>query len=311
MHDWRLAGAAALGALAFLAVLWTLVTPRPPVVPKYRRRPEAGPQPSALSGVADRLTAGIDQALRGRTSSLNERLEIAGIRTPVSHLIALVGSGMLAVIALGLLLGSLPLALVLALLVPLAVVLWVRTRIDKRRTAFAGQLDETAQMLAGSLRSGYSFTQALATVGREAVSPTGDEFTRISNELRLGRPLGACMETTAQRMKSEDFSWIGQAVAINREVGGNLADVLEGVSRTIRERAQLRGQVASLSSEGKLSAVILIALPFVLSLVFFLINPSYISLLFTRPMGWLMLGVAVVLLCVGSLWLRASVQIKY
>lgn len=104
------------------------------------------------------------------------------------------------------------------------------------------------------------------------------------------------MAHTAARMRSEDFSWIGQAVAINREVGGNLADVLEGVSRTIRERAQLKRQVASLASEGKLSAIILIALPVVISGALSVMNPTYIGQLLTNVLGWVILAVAGVLL---------------
>ena len=311
LSEWGLTSAAALGAVAFAILLVLLVGPQPRVVPKHRRRPAEVQGASALGGAADRLTGLVDRAMQRRSSGLAERLDVAGIRTPASHLVVLTGSAALAGVALGLLLG-LPALAVLALVgVPGGVWAWIRLRTERRRSEFARQLDETAQMLAGSLRSGYSFAQAVATVGREAVSPTNDEFTRITNETRLGRPLGEALERTADRMKSEDFSWIGQAVAINREVGGNLADVLDGVSRTIRERAQLRRQVASLSSEGRLSAIILVALPFVIIGVLGLANPTYIGQLFTSFLGWLILAVAAVLLVIGSLWLRAVVRIEF
>ncbi|MGA4508929.1 type II secretion system F family protein [Propionibacteriaceae bacterium G1746] len=311
LNDRYLAAAAILGTISFITVLVLLVAPSRPVVPKYRRRPHDAQQASALSGVATKLTTGVDKVLRRRGSGLAEKLEIAGIKMPASNVVVLTGSAMIAAFALGLLLGSLALAVVLLVLVPVAVWAFVLVRTDQRRAAFATQLDETAQMLAGSLRSGYSFAQALSTVAREAATPTNDEFTRITNELRLGRPLADSMEDTAERMKSEDFSWIGQAVAINREVGGNLADVLDGVSHTIRERAQLRRQVDALSGEGKLSAIVLIVLPFAMAGIFAIVNPPYIGLLFTRPLGWFFLGLATLLLIIGSLWLRAVVRIKY
>ncbi|WP_022910703.1 type II secretion system F family protein [Aestuariimicrobium kwangyangense] len=310
-RDGYLGTGAALGVVAFVVVLILVVAPRSPVVPRNRRRPVDDPGDTAVGGIAKRLTAGVDRALTSRDSHLAERLDVAGIRLPASNLVVLTGSGMIVGFALGLLLGLPLLSFALLALIPIGVMLTIRVMTDRRRAAFAGQLDETAQMLAGSLRSGYSFTQALATVGKEAVSPTGEEFVRITNELRLGRPIADSMENTARRMKSEDFSWIGQAVAINREVGGNLADVLEGVSHTIRERAQLRRQVQSLSSEGRLSALVLIGLPFVLAGVFAVVNPKYIGLLFTRLLGWVMLGMAAILLTIGSLWLRVAVRIKY
>lgn len=310
LREWPLALAAGSGLLAFVIVLLLIVAPRPRVVSRSRRRPGVA-QTSALSGVAADLTAAVDRSLRRRNSGLSERLELAGIRTPASHVVVLTGSGMLAGFALGLLLGLPLLAVAALLLVPLATWMVIGIRTERRRTAFTLQLDETAQMLAGSLRSGYSFAQAMAAVGREAASPTSEEFVRITNELRVGRPMLDTLEATATRMRSEDFSWIGQAVAINREVGGNLADVLDGVSVTIRERAQLRRQVQALSSEGRLSAIVLIVLPFVVALLIGVTNPTYIGVLFTNPLGWLIIALAVILLIVGSLWLRAVVRITY
>lgn len=112
-------------------------------------------------------------------------------------------------------------------------------------------------------------------------------------------------------MKNEDFFWITQAIAINREVGGNLADVLDGVGVTIRQRSQLRRQVKSLSAEGQLSAIILGALPFVMFLILFTVNRPYVMTLFTTSPGLVMVAAGVVLLIVGLLWLRKTVQIKF
>jgi tight adherence protein B len=115
----------------------------------------------------------------------------------------------------------------------------------------------------------------------------------------------------SNRMGSEDFNWVAQAIAINREVGGNLADVLDGVARTIRDRNQLHRQVASLASEGKLSAVILMALPFGVTAFLTMANPGYLSVLFTTTIGWGIVIAAIIMLTIGGLWLRATVKIKF
>ncbi|MHA6509617.1 type II secretion system F family protein [Tessaracoccus sp. Y1736] len=306
-----LAAASLAIGLAFVVVMLLWLKPNTREVPLHRRRPVSHRSRSAVAGLADAATRGVDRLLAGRRLTLTERLDVAGIATPAAQLVVIVLCACIAAVALGLLLGSLAAGFIIAFLIPLVVAAAVVVRTERRRTAFAFQLDETAQMLAGSLRSGYSFTQSMSMVGREAASPTAEEFARISNELRVGRPLSEAMGHTADRMKSEDFSWISQAVAINREVGGNLADVLDGVSHTIRERAQLRRQVAALSAEGRLSAIVLIGLPFVIIALLMIVNPGYLSSLLTHPVGWLMLGTAVILLAVGAFWLHKTVQIKF
>lgn len=308
-HLLTIAGLA--GAVALVIIMLLLLRPDIRQVPLARRRPFETERRTALTVAAERLSGGVDRALSRRGNSLSERLDIAGVRLPLAHVVILSFSAVIVMAALSLLMGAPVLAILFIPLIPGAVSVWVSLRISKRRANFALQLDETAQMLAGSLRSGYSFPQAMLTVGKEAASPTSDEFVRMSNELRVGRPLADAMEHTAKRMESEDFAWIGQAVAINREVGGNLADVLDNVAHTIRQRAQLRRQVASLSAEGKLSAIVLIALPFVMVAMLSLINPTYIGTLFTHPVGWVMLATACGLLIAGTLWLRKTVEIKF
>ena len=138
-----------------------------------------------------------------------------------------------------------------ALIIPVAGQITLGFLVGRRKKAFAEQLDSTLQMMAASLRAGYSLLQAVQAMSSEADAPTRDEFSRVLNETRIGRPLNDSLIEVSNRMGSEDFNWVAQAIAINREVGGNLADVLDGVARTIRERNQLHRQVASLASEGK------------------------------------------------------------
>jgi tight adherence protein B len=210
----------------------------------------------------------------------------------------------------GLLLGPLA-GMAFALAAPLVAKLLLGAREGKRKKAFANQLDDTLQLLAGGLRAGHSLLRAIDAVSREAESPTAEEFARVVNQTRLGRDLNDALEETATRMGSEDFSWVAQAIGIHREVGGDLSTVLDEVGHTIRERNQIRRQVASLSAEGKMSAYVLLALPFVVLAILTLTSPAYVSKFTESPIGYLMMGAAAVMLTVGSLWMRKVVSFKF
>ncbi len=182
---------------------------------------------------------------------------------------------------------------------------------ESRRTkAFLAQLPNTLQLLAGSLSAGYSFPQAVDAVVQEGTQPMASEFNKAMIEARLGLPIEDAMDGIAARMKSKDFGWVIMAVRIQREVGGNLAEVLTTVAATLRDRERIRRQVASLSAEGKLSAVILYALPVVFSLYLLLVRGEYIRVLYTDPIGWFLLIVMFVQLTVGFFWLRAVVRVE-
>lgn len=182
--------------------------------------------------------------------------------------------------------------------------------IRRRRGAFAEQLPDVLQLLASSLRSGFSLLQALDAVVRETGSPAGGEFARALAEARLGADLEPCLETVADRMGSDDLRWTVMAVRIQRGVGGNLAEVLTTTVNTIRERGYLRRQVHALSADGRLSAYILIALPVVVGALLFLFKPSYMRPLYTTHLGELMLGGAVVLQGLGTLIMRQMVKVE-
>ena len=132
----------------------------------------------------------------------------------------------------------------------------------KRRAKFDQQLGDTLQLLAGGLRAGHSILRAIDAAAAESQKPTSEEMRRVITETSLGRDLLAALNDTAERMKNEDFVWIAQAIQINREVGGNLAEVLDQVNETIRERSEIKGHIKALAAEGKFSAYILIAMPF-------------------------------------------------
>ncbi len=180
----------------------------------------------------------------------------------------------------------------------------------QRRKAFMAALPDTLQLMAGSLSAGYSMPQAVDTVVREGKPPISTEFNRALIETRLGVDLEDALDGIAQRMQSVDFAWVVMAIRIQREVGGNLAEVLTTVSATLRERERLRRQVQVLSAEGRLSAWILGLLPVVFALYLVLVRPEYLEPLLTTAFGWLLLGTGIVLLLVGGLWLRKVVKVE-
>jgi tight adherence protein B len=181
--------------------------------------------------------------------------------------------------------------------------------LGKRADKLREQLPDVLTILASSLRAGHSFLQALDTVSKEIPEPAAAEFIRVVAEVRLGRPIEDALGAMAERVGSEDFKWAVLAVNIQREVGGNLAEILDNVSNTLRERAILRRQVLVLTTEGRLSAWVLGVMPFVIALYMYAVNKEYISLLVTTTVGWIMVAGASGLLTLGVLWMRKIVRI--
>jgi tight adherence protein B len=145
----------------------------------------------------------------------------------------------------------------------------------------------------------------------EMPAPMGEELARVVNEARVGRPVSESMAEVGRRMKCEDFEWLSQAIKINREVGGDLAGVLDHVAETVRERSQIKGQVRALAAEGKFSAYILIALPFVVAMFINLVNPGYMSVLTETVLGWVLITASVIMMAIGSFWISRMVKIEF
>jgi tight adherence protein B len=300
-------------ALAMLMACYLVLSPGAVRIPLERRRPPAPAGQSSLSGAATTMTGIIDKQLR-RRADVGARiaaLERAGITMRLQDFVLLVIAGSLVAAALGVVLAGPLLGLALGLAVPILSKVAVSVMTSRRRRAFADQLDDSLQLMASSLRAGHSLLQALNSVAGEAEEPTSVEFSRIINETRVGRQLGQSLDETALRMDSEDFAWVTQAIAINREAGGNLAEVLDGVGHTIRERNQIRRQVKALSAEGRLSAVVLMALPLGVLAFLSITNPAYIARFTESLAGYIMIAVSVLLLIIGGLWLRKVVRLKF
>lgn len=277
-----------------------------------RRRPGVIDEPSILTRAAESAVSFVDRKVsKNARFGTRESLEQAGLRLQQADFILLVCCVGITTGVVGFILGGILIGLLFMVLTPFSAMLFLRIKASRRRAKFDSQLGDTLQMMAGGLRAGHSLLRSVDAVSQEADSPTSEEFARLVNETRLGRDLRDSMLDAARRLKSEDFDWIGQAIEIHREVGGNLAEVLDQVGETIRERSEIKGQVKSLSAEGKLSAYILVALPVGIFLYLSIANPTYTGAFYTSVLGWFMMGFSVVLLALGSFWLSRVVKIKF
>jgi Flp pilus assembly protein TadB len=306
-----------LSALALLAVVFLVVSPPKPRVSIERRLEPGTSHVSLLTRVTDRTVTAIEQSTRGRRRLFDEEeLDLAGVKMEPSQFLLVTFSAAAVLALLGVVAGfgslwSVVLAIPFAALAPVGAKALLVVRTARRRNHFAGQLDDTLQLISGSLRAGYGLVQALDGVAQDLDEPTSEEFARVVNETRLGRELGPALELTAERMRSDDFRWASQAIMINRETGGNLAEVLENVAATIRERNEIRRQVQALSAEGRLSATVLSILPIVVFAAVLLTQPSYFAIFFTSIVGVAALVVSLLLLGAGILWMYRVTKVKF
>jgi tight adherence protein B len=214
--------------------------------------------------------------------------------------------GFLAIMAAPTIVVGLIFAALVAVL-PIGVVRQLRKR---RLKAFEAQLPDTLNLLAGSLRAGYSFLQGLEAVVRETSEPMARELRRVLAEARLGRPLDDALADVASRMESTDFDWSVLAIRIQREVGGNLAELLQTVAETMVQRSRLRGEVRALTAEGRISGIIMGMLPVGLGLFMFTASPDYIDDLFGSLTGWAMVVGSALMAVAGFAWIQKIIKIE-
>ena len=273
-----------------------------------KKRSDQGPMawmPDGLVRAAEKLGEG-----SGFTEKLDVKLERAGLPvSPGEFLVASVLSAIAAGIAGGTFFSNIVFALVVAAVGAFVPHVFLTVRMRQRGKRLQAQLADILMVLASSLRAGHSFFQAVDLVSKEVGEPASTEFKRVVTEVRLGRSVDDAMNALAERVGSDDFKWAMLAVNIQRQVGGNLAEVLDQVADTLRERETIRRQIQTLAAEGQLSIVILTALPILVALYMFKVSPDYISLLFTTTVGIIMTAVAAGLMCVGVFWMRKVVKI--
>jgi tight adherence protein B len=247
---------------------------------------------------------------RGLLSGVNAALEQANIpMTPGEAILAMFGlaavGGVFIAIFNSPLTGLITFAVLLVVFVFL--INWAGNRERKR---FEKQLPDTLTLLSTSLRAGYSLLQAIEAVASEAPDPTAREFSRAVAESRLGRSVPDALEGIVHRTQSKDFEWATMAIEIQREVGGNLAEVLQTVADTMLARNRLKGEIKALTAEGRISAVVLGSLPFALGIFLWFNNREYLQPLLDETMGRIAIVAGLVLMAGGILWLRKIVDIE-
>jgi tight adherence protein B len=214
--------------------------------------------------------------------------------------------------------GVLALAIrIVPLLIPLVIaimgflpLIWLLMRRKKRLKKFASQLPEAMEMIARSLRSGQSLGFGVSQVASEMPQPISGEFNRVFEEQNLGLPMEQSLKELAERIPNLDLKFFVTAVILQRQTGGDLAEILDKIGDLIRDRFRIWGQVQALTGEGRLSGVVLLVLPLVLFIAVYQLNPTYIAVLFTDPMGTKMLAAAVIMQIIGALVIRKIVNIR-
>ncbi len=247
---------------------------------------------------------------RGLLSGVNAALEQANIpMTPGEAIIAMLGLAAVGGVFVAIFNSPLAGLIMFGVLLVLFAFL-VNYAGNRERKRFEKQLPDTLTLLSTSLRAGYSLLQAIEAVAQEAPDPTAREFSRAVAESRLGRSVPDALQGMVQRTQSKDFEWATMAIEIQREVGGNLAEVLQTVADTMLARNRLKGEIRALTAEGRISAIVLGSLPFALGLVLWFNNRDYLQPLLDATLGRVAIVAGLVLMAGGILWLRKIVNIE-
>ncbi|MGE5398735.1 MAG: type II secretion system F family protein [Chitinophagales bacterium] len=189
--------------------------------------------------------------------------------------------------------------------------LYLKSKVDNRRQALNQQLGDALVIMANALRAGFSFQQAMDTVRRELPPPISAEFEWTLREMNLGVGTEEAMENMVRRVGSDDLEMMVSAVLIQRQVGGNLAQILDNISRTIRERARIKREIKTLTAQGRTSGLIIGLLPVALLFLLLIVNPTYMGTLLHSSIGYLMLGIAFTSELIGVLVIKKMVEIEY
>ncbi len=274
------------------------------------RRPATG---FDFSSIAGRATVFAEQALsKGHSDrSIRILLDRAGLRMRVGELAVLLLAVGLAVWAVAQLFLSLPIAIALGVGAVILVVAVISAIGSRRSAKFRDQLPDTLGLISGSLRAGFGLNTAFGAVAEEQDEPTRTEFGRMQIEVQLGRTIEDALRSAAARVQSEDLPWVADAIEIHRETGGDVADLLDGIAATVRERERIRGQIKVLSAEGRISGLVLVLMPFILAGVTYVAAPDYLAELTNSTAGrWMIFGASVGM-AIGVAWILRIIRLKY
>ncbi len=190
-------------------------------------------------------------------------------------------------------------------------IIFIKIKKENRRKAFEAQLGDTLIMMCNGLKSGFSFQQTMENVASDMPAPIGMEFGRVCNEIRYGATMEEALNNMADRVKSPDLMLVVSAVLIQRTTGGNLSEILSTISETIRDRIKIKGEISSITAQGRMSGIIIGSLPIGIAAILMVVNPDYMSTFFTTTAGNIMLSVSVIMEILGFLAIRKVVSIEY
>ncbi|MHB1133482.1 MAG: type II secretion system F family protein [Chloroflexota bacterium] len=322
--DWLLPVAAMLTATLLVYAVYLLVTPQASLRERLTAYP-SGAAPSAVATVVtpvglplkDRSLSGIatlDRYLRGTSYAQRLELDLARAALPMRVgeylLLRWLGAVVTYLVVTMVFRVFWPLALVLGALAFLAPRLWLSGREQKRVRAVEDQLVDALTMMANSLKAGASFLQAMEMVATELPPPVSTEFRQVVAEIGVGAPVEQALTDLTERVRSYDLYLIVTAIVVQRRVGGNLAEVMSNIAHTIRERQQLLRQAVVETSEMRLSAYVLIALPIGMFIYLLVTRPGYLQPMLEEGVGRLMMAAAVVMQLVGYWVMRRIADIK-
>ncbi len=255
----------------------------------------------------------LDRELEKRGFAENIRTQLARANLKITVTEFMIGTGIAVIVLPGLFyllrrsLVVLPIGIVLGFFGPRWYVSYLQ---GKRLRDFNNQLADTINLMVNSIRAGYSILQAMEAVAREMGPPISEEFARVVREVQLGLSTEQALSNLVRRVPSDDLDLMITAINVQREVGGNLAEVLEAINFTIRERVRIKGEIRALTAQGRYSGYLISFMPVALSLFIYLVNPSFIKTLFEDPCGWIMIGFAVAGIFFGFLIIRKIVDIE-
>jgi tight adherence protein B len=306
--------AAGLASAAFLGLaLVALLHPRARTLRKRMSEFVSLPLPEERAGASQRdlALARAEKSLeRARWwSRFKEELELAGIRTPAGQIVLATAAGTLVAAWILFAVGG-PFVALLGLGLPFFVRSMIRRKLERKRNLFADQLPDNLQVLASALRAGHSMVGALSVVVDDCPEPSRGEFRRIVADEQLGVPLDEAFMVVARRMSSRDLEQVALVANLQRETGGNTAEVLDRVGETIRGRFELRRLVRTLTTQGRMSRWVVSLLPVGLLALITLINPEYMRPLYVHPVGRVLLVLAGVMVVAGSLVIKRIINIK-
>jgi tight adherence protein B len=292
---------AAIGALIVVMALAANRQPEGTDLHMDEYNPAAAP--SKKGGFVEGLMEGFNKSLTkkgGRTSKLTEELAKADLKLRVSeYVMVIVGLIVLLSLVIFLRFHNPVLALIGIPVGYFAPGFFLKFRQRRRLKAFNNQLGDTIVLLSNALKAGYSFAQAMATIAKSSSPPMADEFSRATREMNLGVSVDDALQHMVKRIESEDFDLMVTAVQIHRVVGGNLAEILDTIAFTIRERIRIQGEIRTLTAQARASGYIITGLPFALALLLTFISPSYITPLFHEWLGYVLIGMGLVSISVG------------